>query len=187
MVATVEGGQRQVDELIAELPAHAWRRVSAGAGAHGPRDYDWARMLAAGATQDQRPEQDRLLPLLRTSSHASASSGLDRGSTVADRGMLPASQERSRPRSLPGPCLAGLVCPHHPRDARPRLARHHPSCCRKRGTDASEPGMIDLTLPEIRRLLTRLVLRILDTTEHVWAWSRWRRRRQHQARLSHYK
>jgi hypothetical protein len=47
--------------------------------------------------------------------------------------------------------------------------------------------MINLTLPEIRRLLTKLVLRIVDTAEHVWAWSRWRRRRQHQARLSHYK
>lgn len=47
--------------------------------------------------------------------------------------------------------------------------------------------MIGYTLPEIRRLLTRLVLRVTDAAEHVWAWSRFRRRRQHQARLSHYK
>ena len=47
--------------------------------------------------------------------------------------------------------------------------------------------MIDLTLPELRRLLIKLVLRVTDTTEHIWAWSSWRRRRQHQARLSHYK
>jgi SRSO17 transposase len=39
-----EAGERRVDELIAELPAQAWRRLSAGAGAHGPRDYDWARI-----------------------------------------------------------------------------------------------------------------------------------------------
>lgn len=44
VVATTEGVARQVDELIADLPAHAWRRLSAGAGAHGPRDYDWARI-----------------------------------------------------------------------------------------------------------------------------------------------
>lgn len=44
IVTTSDGTQRQVDELIAELPAHAWRRLSAGAGAHGPRDYDWARI-----------------------------------------------------------------------------------------------------------------------------------------------
>jgi 5-methylcytosine-specific restriction endonuclease McrA len=47
--------------------------------------------------------------------------------------------------------------------------------------------MIEFTLPEIRRLLIKLVLRVADAAEHVWAWSRWRRRRQHQARLSHYK
>lgn len=44
MVTTTDGVQRQAGELIAELPAHAWRRLSAGAGAHGPRDYDWARI-----------------------------------------------------------------------------------------------------------------------------------------------
>jgi hypothetical protein len=47
--------------------------------------------------------------------------------------------------------------------------------------------MIAFTLPEIRRLLIKLVLRVAGTTEHVWAWSTWRRRRQHQARLSHYR
>lgn len=43
-VTTTDGDHRRVDELIAELPARAWRRLSAGAGAHGPRDYDWARI-----------------------------------------------------------------------------------------------------------------------------------------------
>jgi hypothetical protein len=47
--------------------------------------------------------------------------------------------------------------------------------------------MIGYTLPEIRRLLTKLVLRVTGTAQHVWAWSCFRRRRQHQARLSHYK
>jgi hypothetical protein len=37
------------------------------------------------------------------------------------------------------------------------------------------------------RLLTKLVLRVTDTAEHVWAWSCFPRRRQHQARLSHYR
>ncbi|RSM68659.1 hypothetical protein DL991_41040 [Amycolatopsis sp. WAC 01375] len=47
--------------------------------------------------------------------------------------------------------------------------------------------MIGFTLPEIRRLLTKLILRVADTAEHIWHWSPFRRRRQHQARLSHYK
>lgn len=46
--------------------------------------------------------------------------------------------------------------------------------------------MITYTLPEIRRLLIKLVLLPLHTAEHIWRWSRWRRRRQHQARISHY-
>ncbi|MGW4370949.1 IS701 family transposase [Nocardia takedensis] len=37
-------GQARADELVAALPARAWQRISAGAGAHGPRDYDWARV-----------------------------------------------------------------------------------------------------------------------------------------------
>jgi SRSO17 transposase len=41
---TMAGGQARADELVAALPARAWRRISAGAGAHGPREYDWARI-----------------------------------------------------------------------------------------------------------------------------------------------
>jgi hypothetical protein len=47
--------------------------------------------------------------------------------------------------------------------------------------------MIALTLPEIRRLLIAFVLTPARPADHVWAWSTWRRRRQHQARLSHYR
>jgi hypothetical protein len=47
--------------------------------------------------------------------------------------------------------------------------------------------MIGYTLSEIRRLLINLVHRYPPKPEHVWAWSGWRRRRQHQARLSHYR
>jgi SRSO17 transposase len=37
-------GRVRVDELIAGLPGRAWSRVSTGAGAHGPREYWWARV-----------------------------------------------------------------------------------------------------------------------------------------------
>jgi SRSO17 transposase len=48
-VATVYWRQRRVRPLIAELPESAWQRRSAGAGAHGLRLYDWARVeLLAG-------------------------------------------------------------------------------------------------------------------------------------------
>jgi hypothetical protein len=47
--------------------------------------------------------------------------------------------------------------------------------------------MIGYTVPEIRRLLAALFVRIHQPKHHVWWWSDWRRRRQYQARLSHYK
>src|SRR3954469_14925664 len=48
-VATTDWRQRRVRALIAELPESAWQRCSAGAGAHGQRLYDWARIeLLAG-------------------------------------------------------------------------------------------------------------------------------------------
>src|SRR3954464_11147488 len=48
-VATADWRQRRVRALIAGLPESAWARCSAGAGGHGPRLYDWARIeLLAG-------------------------------------------------------------------------------------------------------------------------------------------
>jgi SRSO17 transposase len=52
-VATVDWRQRRVRALIAEVPAENWQRRSAGAGAHGLRLYDWARVeLLAGFDPD---------------------------------------------------------------------------------------------------------------------------------------
>ncbi len=43
-LVTTGGREARADELIAELPARSWRRLSVGAGAHGPREYDGARV-----------------------------------------------------------------------------------------------------------------------------------------------
>jgi SRSO17 transposase len=43
-VVTTSGGRARVDELVASLPGRAWSRISAGPGAHGPREYWWARV-----------------------------------------------------------------------------------------------------------------------------------------------
>jgi hypothetical protein len=47
--------------------------------------------------------------------------------------------------------------------------------------------MIGYTLPELRRLLIGLIQADVPDLEAVWSWSRWRRRRQYQARLCHYR
>lgn len=46
----VSGSEQRADALTAGLPARSWQRLSAGAGAHGPREYHWARItIEAGA------------------------------------------------------------------------------------------------------------------------------------------
>jgi SRSO17 transposase len=41
---TMPAGEQRADVLIAAVPARSWQRISAGAGAHGPREFDWARI-----------------------------------------------------------------------------------------------------------------------------------------------
>ncbi|MEV6602001.1 IS701 family transposase [Actinoplanes sp. NPDC051346] len=43
-VVTTSMGFARVDKLIAALPGRAWSQISAGPGAHGPREYWWARI-----------------------------------------------------------------------------------------------------------------------------------------------
>ncbi|ABH00095.1 conserved hypothetical protein (plasmid) [Rhodococcus jostii RHA1] len=58
---------------------------------------------------------------------------------------------------------------------------------RQRGIGINDQGIITYTVPEFRRLLVHLILRHFRLDEHVWSWSRWRRRRQQQARSCHYR
>jgi SRSO17 transposase len=41
---TMPEGERRADALIAAVPGRSWQKISAGAGAHGPREYHWARI-----------------------------------------------------------------------------------------------------------------------------------------------
>jgi SRSO17 transposase len=44
LVTTTDNDRVVAAEAIAMLPTRGWRRLSVGAGAHGPREYDWARI-----------------------------------------------------------------------------------------------------------------------------------------------
>jgi SRSO17 transposase len=41
---TMPEGERRADTLITALSPRSWQKISAGAGAHGPREYHWARV-----------------------------------------------------------------------------------------------------------------------------------------------
>jgi SRSO17 transposase len=45
---------QRADVLVAALPASSWQRLSVGAGAHGPRIYDWARIEVTGTSATGR-------------------------------------------------------------------------------------------------------------------------------------
>ena len=47
--------------------------------------------------------------------------------------------------------------------------------------------MVRLSVPEIRKLLLRLVWALVPDDEKALAWSEWRRAHQHRARACHYK
>ena len=49
------------------------------------------------------------------------------------------------------------------------------------------PKLIPLTVPEVRKLILRLVWDRLTPAEQALAWSEWRRRHQHRARECHYR
>ena len=56
---------------------------------------------------------------------------------------------------------------------------HHPA----------DPGLIELTCAEVRRLLTAAIAPLtapVDALAHAADWSRWRRDHQHRAKTCHY-
>ena len=56
----------------------------------------------------------------------------------------------------------------------------------KGGGPEWDEALIPLTVPEVRRLLYRLIWRPMPLHKSVLAWSRWRRRHQARARHCHY-
>ena len=62
-------GQPRADRIAAPIPANAWRRLSAGAGAKGPRWYDWARVRLARLPLSAEERQWEHWLLVRRSRH----------------------------------------------------------------------------------------------------------------------
>ena len=196
---TTPEGEQRADDLIAAVPSRSWQKISAGAGAHGPREYHWARI--SGRTGQKRGRGHWLLARRSLADQeeiayyacygpcrsSTADLAWAAGSRWHIEGMPAAGEGRGRARPVPGPHLARLVRPQHLVHARPGLAGRQPGRGRKKGAGTSDPGMIGYTLPEIRRLLVSLIQRYVPDPGHVWAWSHWRRRRQYQARLCHYR
>src|SRR4051794_31148474 len=202
---------RTAAQLAAELPEHAWQVRSAGAGAHGPRRYAWAWLAlhpraSAPARHDaegyrQRPPGEWSLLVRRNLStgelafyrcYTPTPTTLAQLITVAGRRW---SIEESF-QSSKG--LAGLD-EHQVRRWTPwrrwtllAMLAHALLAvltAAEREHSPADPGLIELTCAEVRRLLTAALAPLTAPVEalaHAADWSRWRRDHQHRAKPCHY-
>jgi SRSO17 transposase len=188
-------GLMRPDDIAAALPAHCWQRRSAGAGAKGPRLYDWAWVTLTdldgpgqrGLLIRRHPEHGELafyrcyspdpvgLPeLVRV---AGARWSVEE-SFQAAKGLAGLDEHQVRRWTswrrwtliamLAHALMAVLAATEHARDPTPA-------------------GLIALTCNEIARLLNRLVIDPTRRLADTLTWTDWRRRHQYRARISHYR
>jgi SRSO17 transposase len=181
----------RADALAARLPPRAWQRLSAGAGSHGHRYYDWA-WITIQATRPgchwllvRRNRRTRELAYYR----CYAPNPVPLAVLVRVAGIRWSTEENFQA----GKGLAGLD-QHQVRTwtswyrwvTLAMLALAFLTIAAL--TEHAQPppaGLIPLTRNEIARL-TAVTLQPSHGIGHRLHWSTWRRRRQHGARISHY-
>ncbi len=188
-----------VHDLFHGLPRQKWKRRSCGNGSHGPRVFDWARVEVRPWHRDDRRHWVIARRSVRRPEEISyyiaycpADTTLDQLIHVAGSRWRSRSASRVRSRNAvwttTRSAASRLAPPHHPGHGRPRLP-DRPAGPRARHPESRNGsfGLVPLSLPELRRLIHRLTHRRPASLDHILHWSHWRRRRQHQARTSHYK
>ena len=189
----------QADTTAAALPPDAWHRQSAGAGAKGPRYYDWA-WVQIGPDGNRcllirrNPATGELAFYLCWSPGEVALSALVRVAGIrwcieecfqAAKGQVGLDHYQVRHwtswhRHITLAMLALAFLAAVAASAKP--AR---SADPNRPARSSDP--IDLTIPEIRHLVGALQKRPAASVNSLLAWSMWRRSHQAQARRCHYR
>ena len=206
--AWTDQGPRQVraDRLASGVEKSGWVRLSAGDGAKGPRVYDWAlvdirplREPGKGYWLLTRRSVAKPEELAYYVCYGPAGTTLEElvrvaGTRWAIEECFRGGQGTGGAGPIRGAPVGRLVPAHHPGDAGPRLpcGGTAPSIVagpfgRKGGCPSLDEMLIPLTVPEVRRLLYRLIWRHHPTNESVLRWSQWRRRHQATARRCHYR
>jgi SRSO17 transposase len=196
----INSGQTLIraDEVTRQLPTAAWQRQSAGSGAKGPRYYDWAWVHIG--TDDRRhllvrrnPATRELAVYLCWSPRIVALSELVRvagtrwsieecfqaakGQVDLDHYQVRNWTAWHRHVSLAMLALAFLaVVVDDARPSRPADPNH----------PARSGDPVDLTVPEVRRLVSALCSPRSGSLSALLSWLDWRRGHQATARRSHY-
>ncbi|MFE4582875.1 transposase [Streptomyces chartreusis] len=191
----------RIDFAITQAPEDAWERHSCGAGAKGPRVYDWAAARlpvidefdgdAATMNDGCWPARTRSPTTLLMRWPAPPSP-----SCYGSPGRAGRSRRLSRPRRTSAAWTstksagirAGTGTSHWPCLPTPSLLPWPPRG-RKGGRRIGSGDLVPLTVAEIRRLLSacRPTLTHIRHTHHALNWSRWRHRHQATARRCHYR
>ncbi|MET9727792.1 IS701 family transposase [Streptomyces zaomyceticus] len=189
----------RTDQAADRLPASAWHRQSAGPGAKGPRYYDWAWVhVGTGGHRHllirRNPTTSELAFYLCWSPRTVPLSELVRVAGTrwcieecfqAAKGQVGLDHYQVRNwtawhRHVTLAMLALAFLAVAVDDARPtRLADPN------RPARSREP--VDLTVPEIRRLIGTLFSPPARSLSALLHWSNWRRSHQASARRSHYR
>jgi SRSO17 transposase len=208
--------QRQVKRILAALPEEGWARLSAGDGAKGPRWYDWRWLpladplepgwrrwlLVRRSVNDPKelqayvsfaPEETSLADVVRVAGTrwtiescfeaAKNEVGLDhyevRSWTSWYRHIMLAMWALALLTVLRAGAMAV--------EAFKKSLPFPPGGEQSGGIQDQPWPPLALSVPEIRRLLWRLVLAVPQTVHHLLAWSQWRHWHQRVARYYHYK
>ena len=189
-------GTARGDHIAAALSKKAWNRYSAGDGAKGRRDYDWA-WVAVIPPADEATGFHWLLIRRRISDGELAFYRCHAPTRVA----LPTLVRVAGTRWAVECCFQNAkgavgLDQHQVRrwDSWHRYttlvmlaAAILTAIAANEGRRAAEPGFIPLTVTEIRRLFAKLVTAVTRPAGFYLGWSRWRRRHQARARASHYR
>lgn len=191
-------GPQRVDQITAALSPGAWNRYSAGQGAKGHREYDWAwititppddeqaghhwllvrRRLADGELAFYRcwsPTPVSLPTLVRVAGtrwSIETAFQTSKNATGLDEHQVRRWNSWYRYTTLVILAHAILTV-----IATRERTRRSPT----------EPQLIPLTVNEIRHLFAKLVANTAHTITHWLSWSHWRRLHQARARTSHYR
>jgi SRSO17 transposase len=186
-------GKRRAVDLAVRLPTEVWQRHSAGSGAKGHRLYDWALV---DIDEPDTPGCHWLLirRSLRTGElafyRAHAPTPVPLAALVRVAGRRWTVEESFQT----GKGLAGLDqhqvrrwTSWHRWTVLAMLAHAFLAVMATAERAQSPPGLIPLTLGEIRHLFTSLRPHRGHDPRHLLRWSRWRRQHQARARASHHR
>jgi hypothetical protein len=178
----------------------AWRRLSAGDGAQGPRLYDWAWLPYRSDTargwkkglliRRQIAKPGEFIFYLTLSPDGTELPDLVR--VAGTRCTIEACFETAKGETGLDQYKVRSWTGWHRHITFAMLAHAYLAVLRRAAIGGETTvdlaaDLLPLTVPEVRRLLWRLMWARAPDPEQVLAWSRWRRRHQQRARRSHWR